>query len=255
MTVKRLHKLDKVVFRYEPPPRAKVSFAAQVEYDAAELSVLQTTKGSRSIHAIREVRDQLARRDEALMRAALPAPARQPRYRARRGRGGPQIELGEPVIHNHDALQRNLLDEFDSVVSITQGRGMGARSSMPKGGHLSVRAHQIVRGSLENIPTQGTGTGIGSAKKQSLDYFGNPRYRQENTSSVVAKVFFGEEEDSESSAPPYQENQRIQRSQGRGRDGGSPRRMTQGHRIQSGRWNTGGLYGIDSLVRDMSRLE
>jgi len=31
--------------------------------------------------------------------------------------------------------------------------------------------------------------------------------------------------------------------------------MTQGHRIQSGRWNTGGLYGIDSLVRDMSRLE
>ena len=88
-----------------------------------------------------------------------------------------------------------------------------------------------------------------------MDYFGNPRYRQENTSSVVAKVFFGEEEDSESSAPPYQENQRIQRSQGRGRDGGSPRRMTQGHRIQSGRWNTGGLYGIDSLVRDMSRLE
>ena len=175
-----------------------------MEYDAAELSVLQTTKGSRSIHAIREVRDQLARRDEALMRAALPAPARQPRYRARRGRGGPQIELGEPVIHNHDALQRNLLDEFDSVVSITrtQGRGVGARSSMPKGGHLSVRAHQIVMGSLENIPTQGTGTGIGSAKKQSLDYFGNPRYRQENTSSVVAKVFFGEEEDSESSAPP-----------------------------------------------------
>ena len=228
-----------------------------MEYDAAELSVLQTTKGSRSIHAIREVRDQLARRDEALMLAALPAPARKPRYRARRGRGGPQIELGEPVIHNHDALQRNLLDEFDSVVSITrtQGRGVGARSSMPKGGHLSVRAHQIVRGSLENIPTQGTGTGIGSAKKQSLDYFGNPRYRQENTSSVVAKVFFGEEEDSESSAPPYQENQRIQRSQGRGRDGGSPRRMTQGHRIQSGRWNTGGLYGIDSLVRDMSRLE
>ena len=167
-----------------------------MEYDAAELSVLQSTKGSRSIHAIREVRDQLARRDEALMRAALPAPARQPRYRARRGRGGPQIELGEPVIHNHDALQRNLLDEFDSVVSITQGCGIGARSSMPKGGH------QIVRGSLENIPTQGAGTGIGSAKKQSLDYFGNPRYRQENTSSVVAKVSFGEEEeDSESGAP------------------------------------------------------
>ena len=242
MTVKRLHKLDKVVFRYEPPPRAKVSFAAQVEYDAAELSVLQSTKGSRSIHAIREVRDQLARRDEALMRAALPAPARQPRYRARRGRGGPQIELGEPVIHNHDALQRNILEEFDSVLSITrtQGRGVGARSSMPKGGHLNVRAHQIVRGSLENIPTQGAG--ISSAKKQSLDYFGNPRYRQENTSSVVAKVSFGEEVDSESGAPPYQENQRTQRSQGRG---GS----------QSGRWNRGGLYGIDSLVRDMSRLE
>ena len=122
VTVKRLHKLDGVIFRYEPPPRSKVPFAAQVEYEAAELAVLQSTRDPRSHHGIRDVRDQLARRDEGVMRSNLPTgrQQRQVSRRGRRGSGRPEIQLGQPVIQDHDKVKRQLFDDFEEMLSLSE---------------------------------------------------------------------------------------------------------------------------------------
>ena len=129
VTVKRLHKLDGVIFRYEPPPRSKVPFAAQVEYEAAELAVLQSTRDPRSHHGIRDVRDQLARRDEGVMRSNLP-PGRQQRQvsrRGRRGSGRPEIQLGQPVIQDHDKVKRQLFDDFEGMLSLSEDASITRR--------------------------------------------------------------------------------------------------------------------------------
>ena len=129
VTVKRLHKLDGVIFRYEPPPRSKVPFAAQVEYEAAELAVLQSTRGPRSHHGIRDVRDQLARRDEGVMRSNLP-PGKQQRQvsrRGRRGSGRPEIQLGQPVIQDHDKVKRQLFDDFEGMLSLSEDASITRR--------------------------------------------------------------------------------------------------------------------------------
>ena len=129
VTVKRLHKLDGVIFRYEPPPRSKVPFAAQVEYEAAELAVLQSTRGPRSLHGIRDVRDQLARRDEGVMRSNLPTgrQQRQVSRRGRRGSGRPEIQLGQPVIQDHDKVKRQLFDDFEGMLSLSEDASITRR--------------------------------------------------------------------------------------------------------------------------------
>ena len=129
VTVKRLHKLDGVIFRYEPPPRSKVPFAAQVEYEAAELAVLQSTRGPRSHHGIRDVRDQLARRDEGVMRSNLPTgrQQRQVSRRGRRGSGRPEIQLGQPVIQDHDKVKRQLFDDFEGMLSLSEDASITRR--------------------------------------------------------------------------------------------------------------------------------
>ena len=158
VTVKRLHKLDGVIFRYEPPPRSKVPFAAQVEYEAAELAVLQSTRGPRSLHGIRDVRDQLARRDEGVMRSNLPTgrQQRQVSRRGRRGSGRPEIQLGQPVIQDHDKVKRQLFDDFEEMLSLAEdAQNAGARSAHSSGG-IRVRAHQVIRTSVESIPAHGS---------------------------------------------------------------------------------------------------
>ena len=129
VTVKRLHKLDGVIFRYEPPPRSKVPFAAQVEYEAAKLAVLQSTRGPRSHHGIRDVRDQLARRDEGVMRSNLPTgrQQRQVSRRGRRGSGRPEIQLGQPVIQDHDKVKRQLFDDFEGMLSLSEDASITRR--------------------------------------------------------------------------------------------------------------------------------
>ena len=212
MTVKRLHKLDNVLFRYEPPPRSKVPFAAQVEYDAAELRILQSTKRSRSIQAIRGIREQLARRDEALMRSNLPVPAqtnnRFPRAR-KSGSSCHQVELGEPDIQDHDILHRQLIDDFDQIVSISR-----RSSSRSKSSQLNLRASQVVR-SVEKVP------------------FGN-KFEQAHRSNLVTKLSIGD--DSMKKFPPnYMKEAENVHS------------FKQTWRSGSDRWNQNGLYGIDSF--------
>ena len=232
MTVKRLHKLDKVIFRYEPPPRSKVPFAAQVEYEAAELNVLQTTRGSKSMYGIREVRDQLARRDEALMRANLPAPARQPRYQQRRGRrsmSATPIELGEAGVQDHDAPRRQLFEDFDSILSIS------TRSTKAKATHLSLRAQQRVRASSEKIPTPR------DARSGEGDDGGEGR------SDLVAKVSFSEGLEARPLYPdrPSAKNKTWGGNRGDGSSSGGP--SLGGRGWSNSTWNSGGLYGIDSV--------
>ena len=220
MTVKRMHKLDNVLFRYEPPPRSKVPFAAQVEYDAAELRILQSTKGSRSIQAIRSVRQQLARRDEALMRAGLEAPVTKSRYVPGRGKssGYQNIKLGEPDVQNHDVRQRQLIDEFDHILNIS------SRSTRSRSSFLNVRTHNMVT----------------SAKKSSggLDGRRDEGHRQQ--SNVATEVSI-----------THQANARL---------GGYPQYLLKENQYNpglaqgppntnpsSGKWRKkGGLYGIDS---------
>lgn len=73
-TVKRMHRIDNVLFRYDPPPRTTVPFAAQVEYDGAaglkmRNHLLQSVATRRSPRSNQEVitsvqKQQLARRAE-----------------------------------------------------------------------------------------------------------------------------------------------------------------------------------------------
>ena len=243
VTVKRLHKLDGVIFRYEPPPRSKVPFAAQVEYEAAELAVLQSTRGPRSLHGIRDVRDQLARRDEGVMRSNLP-PGKQQRQVSRRGRRGsglPEIELGEPVIHDHDIVKRQLFDDFEEMLSLAEdAQNAGARSAHSSGG-IRVRAHQVIRTSVESIPAHG------SPKVKAAE--GPAVFGQLQASSVTRR------QDTFKAKVSFKNGGPKDGSPGRGR----PRPVLAGRasrtqqqdgsgRAWSGRWNNGGLYGIDSLM-------
>jgi hypothetical protein len=219
MTVKRMHKLDNVLFRYEPPPRSKVPFAAQVEYDAAELRILQSTKGSRSIQAIRSVRQQLARRDEALMRAGLEAPVTKSRYVSGRGKssGYQNIKLGEPDVQNHDIRQRQLIDEFDHILNIS------SRSTRSRSSFLNVRTHNMVK-SAKKSPS-----GLDSRRDEG-------HHQQSNVATEVSIT--------------HQANARL---------GGYPQYLLKENNYNpglaqgppnnqsSGKWRKeGGLYGIDS---------
>ncbi len=229
VTVKRLHKLDGVLFRYEPPPRSKVPFAAQVGYDAAELRAMQSTRGSRSIHAIKEVREQLARRDEALMRANLPAPARAS-SRVARGRRKPsvQIELGEPDIQNHDVMHRQLIDDFDTMVSISRTQSLKREQAAPRG--LELRPHQPA-GASRSIASEGP------ASRARQDHWGDGGGGNggggggHQPGELDAFSFLGGH-----AGGYYQDYFR------RGDDGGA-------FRSSPGAWNQGGLYGIDSFFR------
>jgi len=76
--VKRLHKLDGVLFRYEPPPR--VPLAPQIVSEVADARAMYSWlrargRGVRSEHTIREVRGLLVARDEAIMRENIPVRA------------------------------------------------------------------------------------------------------------------------------------------------------------------------------------
>ena len=118
VTVKRLHKLENVLFRYEPPPRARVPFAAQVEYEPVELAILQSRRDSSCSGEIRCVRRVLARRDEAYMRLALSRPSDQARRPPGR-RDAPCSWRGrildDPEVQTHVTPPR-LVDAFDSVL-------------------------------------------------------------------------------------------------------------------------------------------
>ena len=118
VTVKRLHKLENVLFRYEPPPRARVPFAAQVEYEPVEFAILQSRRDSGCSGEIRCVRRVLARRDEAYMRLALSRPSDQARRPPGR-RDAPCSWRGrildDPEVQTHVTPPR-MVDAFDSVL-------------------------------------------------------------------------------------------------------------------------------------------
>ncbi|QDZ18529.1 KH type 1 domain-containing protein [Chloropicon primus] len=236
VTVKRLHKLDNVIFRYEPPPRSKVPFAAQVEYDVAELQVLQNTKGPKSLHGIREVREQLARRDEAMMRSNLPGPARQPKHQTRRTRrsvSAIQINLGEPDVQNHDQRTVQLIEDFDSILSISSSRSSKAGAEAH---NLNVRAEQFMRTSVEKVPFSSRG---GNSKR--FDDFS-------------AKISFTEKPAEVSLFPGRLPSRGAAGEQPRDAAAGArgPQRSFGDSSVWSAGWNQGGLYGIDShLFRDI----
>ena len=243
VTVKRLHKLDGVIFRYEPPPRSKVPFAAQVEYDAAELAVLQSTRGPRSHHGIRDVRDQLARRDEGVMRSNLPTgrQQRQVSRRGRRGSGLPEIQLGQPEIQDHDMVKRQLFDDFEGMLSLAEDAQKPEARSAHSSGGIRVRAHQVIRTSVESIPAHG------SPKVKAAE--GPAVFGQLQASSVTRR------QDTFKAKVSFKNGGPKDGSPGRGRPspvlaGRASRAQEQdgSERAWSGRWNNGGLYGIDSLM-------
>ena len=107
--VKRMHLLRGVLFRYEPPPRLRVPYAAQVEYSAEEVPLVRQQRSYKTTAAISQVRSRLAQRDEAMMRARLHdyrcGRAPQGPAWARDGgadHGGPPIEP-VPVQYHGDA--------------------------------------------------------------------------------------------------------------------------------------------------------
>ena len=243
VTVKRLHKLDGVIFRYEPPPRSKVPFAAQVEYEAAELAVLQSTRDPRSHHGIRDVRDQLARRDEGVMRSNLPTgrQQRQVSRRGRRGSGRPEIQLGQPEIQDHDMVKRQLFDDFEGMLSLAEDAQKPEARSAHSSGGIRVRAHQVIRTSVESIPAHG------SPKVKAAE--GPAVFGQLQASSVTRR------QDTFKAKVSFKNGGPKDGSPGRGRPspvlaGRASRAQEQdgSERAWSGRWNNGGLYGIDSLM-------
>ena len=107
--VKRMHLVRGVLFRYEPPPRLRVPYAAQVEYSAEEVPLVRQQRSYKTTAAISQVRSRLAQRDEAMMRARLHdyrcGRAPQGPAWARDGgadHGGPPIEP-VPVQYHGDA--------------------------------------------------------------------------------------------------------------------------------------------------------
>ena len=117
MHVKRLHRLDNVIFRYVPPPRSELPFAAQVEYDDAEIRIFSNLRGRHCPAAIRNINLWLARRDENFMRGPLASRRSYRRYPSSRLGLMPGIELGEPAVQDHGTQERNVFNEIDSVSS------------------------------------------------------------------------------------------------------------------------------------------
>ena len=146
------------------------------------------------------------------MRSNLPVPAqtnnRFPRAR-KSGSSCHQVELGEPDIQDHDILHRQLIDDFDQIVSISR-----RSSSRSKSSQLNLRASQVVR-SVEKVP------------------FGN-KFEQAHRSNLVTKLSIGD--DSMKKFPPnYMKEAENVHS------------FKQTWRSGSDRWNQNGLYGIDSF--------
>ena len=211
MTVKRLHKMDAVLFRYEPPPRSKVPYAAQVEYDAAELKVLQETKGQRSSHVIKEVREQLARRDEALMRSNLSLPPSKQKLYAVKGRRtslASIIDQSEPDVQNHDVVHsKSLIDAFEGLATAPTRAHIN-----PRFGARALGAHAQQSRPVPYIPPTTHKEGLAQSSGHAPDPKRAP-------------------------CPPYP----VQGPSGS---------MAQGRsRSDRGTWKQGGLHGIDSIWR------
>merc|ERR1711937_1104852 len=176
MVVKRLHKINGVLFRYEPPPRSKVPSAAQVEYDEAELRILRSMTGPNSLKALTRVRKQLARRDEAHMRANLEPPVTK-NILIIRGKSNPESDLGEPDCQDNNIKQKLLIDMYDDLSWIL------SMSPKKRSSILNERFHEMVNSSRKssldgksdedcqaNVRTEGSVTQQGNAR---LGYPGN----------------------------------------------------------------------------------
>ena len=108
-----------MIFRYEPPPRSKVPFAAQLEYASPSWPCCRARGPA---IAPRDQGRQGPAREEGRGGDEVNLPTRdRSRARPSRIRGvdrRPEIQLGEPVIQDHDKLKKRILDDFEGMLSL-----------------------------------------------------------------------------------------------------------------------------------------
>jgi len=109
-SVPRMHKLDDIMYRYTPPPRA-AGRAARVDPSPAELEITPSIFPSKKERQerLRRIAEELLEHDEGLIRSNVLASAAalgQAENLPKSGKEAWRFHLGETVVFDHDA-ERN----------------------------------------------------------------------------------------------------------------------------------------------------